>query len=101
VSQKSPSLDERLAKHPQLRERVQQLLLIAESKQIVKADEAEEAIIEEVRGLGHQVLEEWAHHQEQAQREAMQNDETTRLHQKKDCTGRVASVKLRWKSKRS
>jgi hypothetical protein len=83
MSHKSLSLDERLAKHPQLREQVLQLLRIAESNQIVKADEAEEAIIEGVRGLGQQVLEEWAHHQEQTQREAMQNDETVRLHEKK------------------
>jgi hypothetical protein len=83
MSQKSPSLDERLAKHPQLRDRVLQLLRIAESKQIVKADDAEEAIIEELRGMGHQVLEEWAHHQEQAQRDAMESEETARLHQKK------------------
>jgi hypothetical protein len=83
MSHKSLSLDERLAKHPQLREQVLQLLRIAESNQIVRADEAEEAIIEGVRGLGQRILEEWARHQEQSQQEAVQNDETVRPHQKK------------------
>jgi hypothetical protein len=83
MSEKSLSLEERLSKHPQLKEQVLQLLRIAESHQIVKAAEAEEAIIEEVRGLGRQVLQEWAQHQEQTQREALQEDEAIRPHQKK------------------
>ena len=80
---KNPSLDERLSKHPQLRNHVLQLLEIAESDSIGKADEAEEQIIKGVRGLGKQVLEEWAHHQEQTHSQALQNDESARRHVKK------------------
>lgn len=80
---KNPSLDERLSKHPQLRNHVLQLLEIAESDRIEKADEAEEQIIKGVRGLGKQVLEEWAHHQEHTHSEALQNDESARRHVKK------------------
>jgi hypothetical protein len=84
---KSLSLDERLAEHPQLREQVLQLLEVAESNQIVRASDAEEAVIEGVRGLGHEVLQEWACHQEQTQTEALQNDDSIRPHQKKTSTG--------------
>ena len=83
MSRKSLSLDERLSKHPELKEQVLQLLQIAESNQIVRADDAEEAIIEGVRGLGRELLQEWARHQEQRQGDALQDDETVRPHVKK------------------
>ena len=79
----NPSLDERISKHPQLRNHVLQLLEIAESDGIEKADEAEEQIIKGVRGLGKQVLQEWAHPQEQTHSHALQNDESARRHVKK------------------
>ena len=84
MSNKSLSLDERLSKHPELKEQVLQLLRIAENSQIVRADEAEEAIIEGVRGLGQGLLQEWARHQEQSQAEALKNDETAHPHVKKN-----------------
>jgi len=34
--------------------------------------------------LGHEILQEWAYHQEQTQREALQNDDSVRPHQKKE-----------------
>ena len=83
MSPKSLSLDERLSNHPQLREHFLQLMGIAENDQIVKAGDAEEAIIEGVRRLGQEILQEWAHHQEQTQKEALQNDETVRPHEKR------------------
>ena len=83
MSNKSLNLDERLSKHPELKEQVLQLLRIAESSEIVRADDAEEAIIEGVRGLGQELLQEWARHQEQIQGEALQSDEKLRAHVKK------------------
>jgi hypothetical protein len=83
MSNKSLSLDERLSKHPELKEQVLELLRIAESNQMVRADEAEEAIIEGVRGLGQELLQEWARHHEQSRAEALRNDETVRPHVKK------------------
>jgi hypothetical protein len=83
MSRKSLSLDERLSKHPELKEQVLELLRISESNQMVRADDAEEAIIEGVRGLGQELLQEWARHQEQSQGDALQNDETARPHVKK------------------
>ncbi len=76
------SLEERLAAHPQLKDHVLGLLKIAESD-IESADEAEERTIEGVRGLGKQVLEEWARHQEQTHSEAVQAEASTRRHEKK------------------
>jgi len=84
MSHKSLSLDERLSKQPQLKEQVLRLLEVAESNQIVRAGDAEEAVINGVRGLGREILQEWAYHQEQTQREALQNNDSVRPHQKKE-----------------
>ncbi len=76
------SLEERLSAHPQLKEHVLGLLEIAESD-IASADEAEERTIAGVRGLGKQVLHEWAHQQEQRQAQALKGDAQVRGHGKK------------------
>ena len=80
------SLEERLAAHPLLKERVLELLEIAESD-IALADEAEERTIEEVRGLGKEVLNEWARRQEQTQAHALNAEASARRHGKKNSTG--------------
>jgi hypothetical protein len=82
MSKDSLSVEERLNAHPQLKEHVLGLLEIAESE-IVSADEAEERTIEGVRGLGKQVLQEWANHQEQVQAQRLQGDTSARGHGKK------------------
>jgi len=82
MSKKSLSLEERLGAHPQLKEHVLGLLEIAESD-IESADEAEERTIAGVRGLGKQVLSEWANHQEQAQAQRLKNDASAHGHGKK------------------
>ena len=55
-------LSTRLEKHPQLRARVGQLLDLCEdcAGDLRKADEAEQRVIEQLRALGHEVLEDWA-----------------------------------------
>jgi len=52
----------RLNKHPQLRGRVERLVEIVEDAgdDLRKADEAERRVIEEVRGLGRELLGDWA-----------------------------------------
>jgi hypothetical protein len=57
-----PSLDERLGKHPHLRERFESILAIVEDTAgtIDLADEAERLAIIEVRQLGAAMLHEWA-----------------------------------------
>ena len=82
MSKKPLSLEERLAAHPQLKEQVLRLLEIAESD-IESADEAEERTIEEVRGLGKHVLEDWGHHRERSRAQALQADADTCRHGKK------------------
>lgn len=53
---------ERLKQHPQLRGRVERLVDLVEDAgdDLRKADEAERRVIEGVRGLGQELLEDWA-----------------------------------------
>jgi len=55
-------LSTRLKKHPQLRARVEQLLDLCEDSagDLRQAHEAEQRVIEQLRALGHEVLEDWA-----------------------------------------
>jgi hypothetical protein len=59
---KDELLVERLAKYPELREPMEQILTIVENSQgdANTADEAEERAVEEVRKLGQEVLGAWA-----------------------------------------
>lgn len=64
------TLEQRLAQHPVLKERIETLLAIVENRdgKLEKADDAEWAVIEQLRPLGQQALGEWA--QKQADRKA-------------------------------
>jgi len=55
-------LEERLRAYPELRARFEEMLAIVENADgdIVKADEAEERVIEELRQLGRSALQGWA-----------------------------------------
>ena len=86
MSKKNQSLEERLVAHPQLREHMLALLDIAESD-IDLADEAEERTIEGVRGLGKQVLGDWARGREESRSEAVELEADTRRHGKKNSIG--------------
>lgn len=57
-----PSLEERLCKHPHLRERFEAIMAIVEDPTVTvdRADEAELLAIAEVRLLGATILQEWA-----------------------------------------
>ena len=62
LPQEDKELLDRLNRRPALKKRVESILSIAEDdgEGIVKADEAENRIIEEVRRMGNEVLTGWA-----------------------------------------
>jgi len=55
-------MDERLKKHPKLKARFESILDIAENTDgdCIKANDAEERVIEEMRRLGQETLQDWA-----------------------------------------
>src|SRR6266545_1828686 len=66
------TLEERLREYPELRARFEEMLAIVENADgdIVKADEAEEQVIQELRQLGQSALQGWAERkQRRVQRE--------------------------------
>jgi hypothetical protein len=66
MSDRKRSFEERLAAHPELRDRFEQILKLVEDvdEQINTADEAEERAIEELRRLGNEILHDWAIHKD-------------------------------------
>mgnify|MGYP001329821238 CR=1 FL=1 len=64
------SLEQRLERHPKLKEQMEALVAIAENRDgnLEIADDAEGAILQQVRQMGGQTLREWA--QQQADRKA-------------------------------
>ena len=81
----------RLQAHPHLRERFYQILNIAEAAEgkIDKADEAEERVIEELRRLGQEVLQDWAVGKEKQKVEQLKKDLDRKIagHGKKNSGG--------------
>jgi hypothetical protein len=73
----------RLKRHPEMMESIKELLDIAEGvKGIERADDAEIALIPEVRGLGKKCLKDWAEYQsEEKSQEARRKG--LKLHSKK------------------
>ena len=56
------SIEDRLNKHPHLKERIEQLLKIVENSDgdLQKADDAEQRVIDELRKMGNDALHDWA-----------------------------------------
>jgi hypothetical protein len=56
------SLDERLREYPELRERFEEMLKIVENSEgdVVKADDAEELVVQEIRRIGRTAMQGWA-----------------------------------------
>ncbi len=65
----SKSLEERLNRQPELRTKIESLLSVVENAEgdLVKANEAEQRVIEEIRQLGQVALQGWATRQNQVQ----------------------------------
>ena len=90
----SEGLEERLNRHPELKAKIETLLSVVENAQgdLVKANEAEQRVIEEIRQLGQTALQEWATRQNQAQQdEFIQTHPQAQRTRKKTFTGTVAS----------
>jgi len=85
------TLEERLQAHPHLRDRIHQILSIAEDAEgkIDKADEAEERVIEELRKLGQEVLQNWAVGKEKQKVEQLKKELDRKIsgHGKKNSAG--------------
>ena len=60
MSQKS--LTDRLNAHPELKARMEALLNIAEDidESIILADDIEQLVVDGMRGLGHELMQDWA-----------------------------------------
>jgi hypothetical protein len=55
------SLDERLREYPELRARIEELVEVVENGDgdVVKADDAEEMVVQEIRRIGQAALQGW------------------------------------------
>lgn len=90
MSEFNRSLDARLEAHPHLKARVEELLGIVEDAagEVQKADEAERRVIEALRQLGHELLQDWAAGQEVRQVETVcTSADGVKLHGKKKSAG--------------
>lgn len=86
------SLESRLNHHPELKAKIEALLLVVENAEgdLVKANEAEQRVIEEIRQLGQAALQGWANRQNQAQSEQFIKDyPNAHRTRKKNSTGTV------------
>lgn len=77
---------ERLKAYPNLLNKVKIMLDLIEKKQVETADDFEEALIPEVRGLGKEIVKTWAAHEEGLIREDLENKGVAH-HSKKKFTG--------------
>lgn len=96
MAERKMSLEELLAKHPELRERIEALVdIIYDTRgELDRADDAEERVIDEVRQLGREVMESWAKKKEARKVAQLQaEDEKVRRHGKKKSTGKRPSVR--------
>lgn len=81
------SLEERLEAHPELKEHILALLDVAESG-LRRADDVEEELIEKIKGLGQQVMQDWAERGEQAADKSFRESEEKVVSKgKKNSTG--------------
>lgn len=89
------SLEERLRKHPALRARLEAILDMVEDEagQFERADDAEEFLIHQLRGLGQEVLQEWATSEQQQVEQHWDNRPGVARKQKKDSPGTPPSVR--------
>ena len=91
----SESLEQRLACHPELKAKIEALLAVVENAQgdVVKANDAEQRVIEEIRQLGQAALQGWASRQNQAQSDQwLKAQPQVRRSGQKNSTGTVASA---------
>jgi TolA-binding protein len=96
-TKRAQSVDERLQKYPQLQKRVEELLDLVENSNgdVVKADEAEELLFEELRRMGQDTLTAWAERKHSRLIKECDSRSDLSRKQKKDSTGTPASGESR------
>ncbi len=88
------SIEARLENYPELRAKFEELLKIVENAdgQIELADDAEQRVVDEIRGLGQAALKGWAQRQERKKAtELSQLNPAAQKDRKKSFTGTPAS----------
>jgi hypothetical protein len=85
LSQEELKMMERLRRHPQILDRVQSILEIAENKEgrLKTADEVEELLIQEMRQLGNTTMRDWAGAAQEQMAEVLRRQEPTLRSRKK------------------
>lgn len=89
------SLEDRLNRHPELKAKIESLVSVVENAEgnLIKANEAEQRVIEEIRQLGQSALQSWATQQNQKQQDQfIQGNPEAQRTRKKNSTGIVASA---------
>jgi hypothetical protein len=78
-SQTPASFEQRLNAHPELRAKFEVLLSVVENAQgdLIRADAAEQRVIEEIRQLGQVALQGWATRQEEHQSKLFSQENPT------------------------
>lgn len=79
----------RINNHPKLKASIEKMLDIAESSSgtLIKADDAEEAVVKEIREVGHELLQTWAVTQQALAEEATKMNKVHKVHSKKNLHG--------------
>lgn len=91
------NLEERLREFPGLYERISDLVAVVENAagDVVKADEAEQRVIEELRQIGQAALQGWAERKSACVERAAEAEATLQRKEKKVSTGRPAAGALK------
>lgn len=87
------SLEERLREHPVLCARLEQLLNVVDNARgdVEQAAEAERQLLEQVRRMGQEALQDWAERRQQVLEAAAEADPALQRKEKKPSTGRPVS----------
>ena len=72
--ERAKELTRRLESHPEMLERFESILNLAESDEIGSFDEVEERLVEEVRRLGGETLESWLERREEQVGETLRQE---------------------------
>ena len=91
------NLINRLNKHPHIKARLEVLLDVAEnsSGEFKRADDVEDALIEGIRQMGRELLQDWAMEQNALAEITAKNNNKLKRHSKKNFIGDQHSGKLR------
>jgi uncharacterized membrane-anchored protein len=94
--QRERSFEERLREYPELRERLEVLLGVVENADgdVVKADEAEQRVVEELRQMGQAALQGWARRKHERIVKECQGRADLTSNGKKNSAGTRGSEKL-------